>query len=164
MLQHRNNYFGETLPMCRRTNRPIFVVGSPRSGTSILSWCPSKQPNIIPLEESGRIGDLATHLGIYYQIGIARGDDYSLLGSMDIEKAEFFTAFGRTVNDFVLRHRLDLEKKAWRRAAGPSVPDKCFVPRYRSMRRIAHSQKGTAGDKYPRTTQAISEVADPGGP
>jgi hypothetical protein len=80
------------------------------------------------------MGDLATHLGIYYQIGTARGD-YSLLSSMDIEKVEFFSGFGRTVNDLVLRHRLDLDKKGWRRAAGPSVPDKCFVPRYRSRTR-----------------------------
>ena len=80
------------------------------------------------------MGDLATHLGVYYQTGTARGD-YSLLSSMDIEKAQFFAVFGRTVNDFVLRHRLDLDKKAWRRAAGPSVPDNCFVARYRSRTR-----------------------------
>ena len=80
------------------------------------------------------MGDLATHLGVYYKTGTARGD-YSLLSSMDIEKAQFFAAFGRTVNDFVLHHRLDLDKKAWRRAAGPSVPDECFVARYRSRTR-----------------------------
>ena len=120
--------------MSRRTNRPIFVVGSPRSGTSVLTWCLGKHPNIIPLEESGWMGDLATHLGVYYQTGTARGD-YSLLSSMNIEKAKFFAAFGRTVNDFVLGHRLDLDKKAWRRAAGPGVPDNCFVARYRSRTR-----------------------------
>ena len=45
--------------MQHEKNRPIFVVGSPRSGTSILTWCLGQHPNIIPLEESGWMGDFA---------------------------------------------------------------------------------------------------------
>jgi hypothetical protein len=110
-------------------NKPIFVVGSPRSGTSILTWCLGQHPNIIPLEESGWMGDLAIDLAIYYQIGTARGE-YSLLSSMNVEKAEFFAAFGKSINDLILRHRLDLERNRWRHAAGPSIPSHCFVPQY----------------------------------
>ena len=110
-------------------NKPIFVVGSPRSGTSILTWCLGQHPNIIPLEESGWMGDLAIDLAIYYQIGTARGE-YSLLSSMNVEKAEFFAAFGKSINDLILRHRLDLERNRWRCAAGPSIPSHCFVPQY----------------------------------
>jgi hypothetical protein len=62
------------------------------------------------------MGDLATHLGVFHQTGTAR-DEYSCLSSMDIGKAEFFTVFGRTVNDLILRHRVDLDRKSWRRAA-----------------------------------------------
>jgi Sulfotransferase family len=115
-------------------NKPIFVVGSPRSGTSILTWCLGQHPNIIPLEESDWIGDLAINLAIYHQIGIAR-NDYSLLSSMGIESAEFFAVFGKSINDLILRHRLDLDKKRWRNAAGPSIPDYSFVPRYAAKTR-----------------------------
>src|SRR5262249_49939024 len=79
-------------------------------------------------------GDLARHLGVFHLTGTAR-DQYSLLSSMDIGKAEFFSAFGRTVNDLIWRHGLDLDRKSWRRAAGPSVPAKCFVPHYASRTR-----------------------------
>jgi hypothetical protein len=101
-------------------NKPIFVIGSPRSGTSILTWCLGQHPNIIPLEESGWMGDLTVDLAIYYQIGTARGD-YSLLSSMDVKKAEFFTVFGQTINDLILRHRVDLNRKRWQRTAGPNA-------------------------------------------
>src|SRR6266545_4865035 len=115
-------------------NRPIFVVGSPRSGTSVLTWCLGKHPNIIPLEESDWLGKLAVDLAVYYQIGTSRGD-YSLLSSMDLEKAEFFAVFGTSVNDLILHHRVTLERKRWRHAAGPSVPSHSFVPRYTARTR-----------------------------
>jgi hypothetical protein len=115
-------------------NRPIFVVGSPRSGTSILTWCLGQHPNIIPLEESDWVGKLAVDLAVYYQIGTSRGD-YSLLSSMDVEKAEFFAVFGQSINDLILRHRVSLDRKRWRHAAGPSVPDHSFVPRYNAKTR-----------------------------
>jgi hypothetical protein len=115
-------------------NKPIFVVGSPRSGTSILTWCLGKHPNIIPLEESDWLGELAIDLARYYQIGSARGD-YSLLSSMDVEKAEFFAGFGKSINDLILRHRVSFERKRWKRAAGPSVPSDHFVSRFNAKTR-----------------------------
>jgi len=110
-------------------NRPIFVVGSPRSGTSILTWCLGQHPNIVPLEESDWLGDLAVNLALYYQTGTSRGD-YTLLSSIGVEKSEFFSAFGETINDLILRHRVDFEKKRWRCAAGPSIPEDHFVPKF----------------------------------
>src|SRR5438094_8455987 len=92
-------------------NKPIFVVGSPRSGTSILTWCLGQHPNIVPLPESGWMGDFAIDLAIRYQIGAARGDR-SVLSAMDIQSDEFFASFGQTLNDLILRHRKDLERKS----------------------------------------------------
>jgi hypothetical protein len=120
--------------MEERINKPIFIVGSPRSGTSILTWCLGQHPNIIPVEESDWMGDLAIRLAIYYQIGSARGD-YSLLSSMDVEKAEFFAVFGGSINDLILRHRVSLERKRWRHAAGQSVLSDSFASRYKPRTR-----------------------------
>ena len=32
--------------------KPVFIIGSPRSGTSILTWALGQHPNLYPLEET----------------------------------------------------------------------------------------------------------------
>ena len=93
-----------------RLNKPIFVVGSPRSGTSILAWCLGHHPNIFPVPESNWMGDFAVNVGISYQIGAARGI-FSILSAMGISRDEFFSHIGRSINSLVLRHRCDLDRK-----------------------------------------------------
>jgi hypothetical protein len=91
-------------------NKPIFIVGSPRSGTSILTWCLGQHANIFPVPESNWMGEFGLNIAASYQIGIARGDR-TILSAMDISRQEFFANFGRSINDLILRHRLDLERK-----------------------------------------------------
>ena len=91
-------------------NKPIFVVGSPRSGTSILTWCLGQHPNMFPVPESNWMGDFAVSVAIGYQIGAGRGDR-SILSAMDIQDNELFATVGRSINDLILRHRPDLERK-----------------------------------------------------
>src|SRR4029077_11685993 len=112
--------------MHKKRKKPIFVVGSPRSGTSVLTWCLGQHPNIIALEESAGIGDLTIALAICYQRGTALGD-YSLLSAMDVQKEEFFASFGQTINELILRHSVDLERKRWERAAAPNTPRHHFL-------------------------------------
>jgi hypothetical protein len=96
--------------MQRDINKPIFVVGSPRSGTSILTWCLGQHPNIFPVPESSWMGDFAVSIAIGHQIGAARGDR-SILSAMDIQEDELFAMFGEGINNLILRHRKDLERK-----------------------------------------------------
>ena len=96
--------------MQNEINKPIFVVGSPRSGTSILTWCLGQHPNIFPVPESNWMGQFAINVAVDYEVGSARGDR-SLLSGMDIGREEFFANFGRSINDLILSHRLDLERK-----------------------------------------------------
>jgi hypothetical protein len=56
------------------------------------------------------MGDFAIDLAIRYQIGTARGNR-SVLSAMDIEREEFFVRFGQSINDLILNHRKDLERK-----------------------------------------------------
>jgi Sulfotransferase family len=93
-----------------KLNTPVFVVGSPRSGTSILTWCLGHHPNFFPVPESNWLGDFAVNVAVAYEIGAGRGD-YSILSAMDIRDDELFAAFGRTINELIIRHRADLEKK-----------------------------------------------------
>jgi hypothetical protein len=96
--------------MQEQINKPVFVVGSPRSGTSILTWCLGQHPNMFPVPESSWMGDFAVTVAIGYQIGAARGER-SILSAMEIPDAELFAAIGRSINDLILRHRPDLERK-----------------------------------------------------
>src|SRR5258707_5476562 len=96
--------------MPHKTNKPIFVVGSPRSGTSILAWCLGHHPNIFPVPESNWMGDFAVNVAKSYQVGAARGI-LSILSAMDISRDEFFSHIGRSVNSLVLKHRCDLDRK-----------------------------------------------------
>src|SRR5207247_11288735 len=86
-----------------RINKPIFVVGSPRSGTSILAWCLGHHPNLFPVPESNWMGDFAVNVAVAHQIGSARGD-YSILSAMDIRVDEFFAGFGRSINERFVWH------------------------------------------------------------
>ena len=90
-------------------NRPIFVVGSPRSGTSILAWCLGYHPNIFPVPESNWMGDFAVNVARSYEIGAARGI-LSILSAMGISRDEFFSHIGRSINSLVLKHRSDLDR------------------------------------------------------
>jgi hypothetical protein len=111
--------------MQHNINKPIFVVGSPRSGTSILTWCLGHHPNLFPVPESNWIGDFAVNVAIAYQIGVARSD-YSILSAMDIRDDELFAAFGQSINDLILRHRVDLERKRETRSAALKL-DACWL-------------------------------------
>ena len=106
--------------MQNEVNKPIFVVGSPRSGTSILTWCLGHHPNLFPVPESNWMGDFAVNVAIAYQIGAARGD-YSIFTAMDIRDDELFAAFGRSINDLILRHRTNLERKREERSVALKI-------------------------------------------
>jgi hypothetical protein len=88
---------------------PIFIVGSPRSGTSILTWCMGQHPNILPIEESNWMGKLAFDLASCYLLGSAR-QMRSHLGSLGITAEKLLEEFGKTVHDLTLGGREKLER------------------------------------------------------
>jgi len=65
---------------------------------------------MFPVPESSWMGDFAVSIAIGHQIGAARGDR-SILSAMDIREDELFAMFGQGINDLILRHRKDLERK-----------------------------------------------------
>jgi len=60
--------------MQNQGSKPIFVVGSPRSGTSILTWCLGQHPNMFPVPEANWMGNFAVNIAVACEIGAARGD------------------------------------------------------------------------------------------
>ena len=84
------------------TPRPIFIIGSPRSGTSVFTWAVGQHPNLLPIEETSWLARAATDLGVAYSIGSARGER-SHLSAAGISRAEMFELSGRAFNELVVR-------------------------------------------------------------
>lgn len=107
-------------------NKPIFIVGSPRSGTSVLTWCLGQHSNIFVQEESNWIGRFAYQVEIAYRVGTARGER-SQLSALDVGRGDFFQRFGATINSLILEHRTKAEariaaKRKKRDEENPGLP------------------------------------------
>jgi hypothetical protein len=69
--------------MQEEINKPIFVIGAPRSVTSILTWCLGHHPNLFPVPESNWMGDFAVNIALSYPLGTARGYQQEIADQMD---------------------------------------------------------------------------------
>ncbi|WP_188793390.1 sulfotransferase family protein [Dyella nitratireducens] len=92
----------------KQNKGPIFVVGCPRSGTSILTWCLGQHANILPQEESGWLGEFAVSLGVQFKAGTLHGQRSQLI-ALGVDDAAFFQAFGDCTNAMILGHRFRQE-------------------------------------------------------
>ncbi len=85
---------------------PIFVIGSYRSGTSILTWSLGQHSNIFPLEETNWIYRLGVYLDCLHYLGTAHGE-FSNLSSMGITRTKFYESFGNHVHSLLLENRVN---------------------------------------------------------
>src|SRR5437762_6946063 len=103
-------------------NKPIFIVGSPRSGTSILTWCLGQHSNILVQEESDWLGRFALDVEAAYQSGTHRGER-SQLGSLGVQRPEFFNCFGDAIDNLILQHRYERRRIALEEAMATPASD-----------------------------------------
>jgi hypothetical protein len=107
--------------LVERITKPIFIVGSGRSGSTILTWCLGQHPNIIPQEESNWLGPFAIDAAIGYQCGSARGERGQLSANF-IQREEFLATLGESINELILSHRRKFEDANLREQAGWCPP------------------------------------------
>jgi hypothetical protein len=100
-----------------QTARPIFIVSTGRSGSTILTWCLGQHPNIIPQEESNWLGPFAIHAAADHKFGSVRGERGQLSANF-ISRDELLQALGEAINRLLLGHRTRFEDLQLRQAAG----------------------------------------------
>jgi hypothetical protein len=104
-----------------RISRPIFIVSSGRSGSTILTWCLGQHPNIIPQEESNWLGPFAIDAAVGHRRGSLRGERGQLSANF-IERKEFLSLVGNSINELILSHRRKFEDANLRQQAGWDPP------------------------------------------
>lgn len=109
---------------------PVFIVGSPRSGTSILTWCLGQHPNLLGLEESNWMMPFAIDVAVAFRRGSARGER-SQFSSMGISRDRLMRDLGACVNRLIIDHRFAFEELATQRAGsgGPEIHEAFKITR-----------------------------------
>ena len=107
--------------LVERITKPIFIVGSGRSGSTILTWCLGQHPNILPQEESDWLGPFAIDAAVGYERGTARGE-WGQLSANFIQRDELLSCLGEAINGLILSHRGQFENAALRERAGRYPP------------------------------------------
>lgn len=92
---------------CIENRDPIFVVGSPRSGTSIFAWCLGQHPNIVNLPETNWLARLGEHVEDLYRLGTINGK-YSHLSAIEMPKNAFYAQFGEGIDRLIQVTNCDL--------------------------------------------------------
>jgi hypothetical protein len=80
--------------------KPIFIIGAPRSGTSITTWALGQHPNIQPMPETAWIASLAVGAHLSHGKGSERGR-FSHLSNVEFPLASFMARIGEAVDAIV---------------------------------------------------------------
>jgi hypothetical protein len=146
-----------TVPAFDASIKPIFIIGAPRSGTSITSWALGQHPNIQVIPESaGWIAALAIGAYLSYGYGTARGR-HSHLSNAPYELAHFMRRVGESAHAITLDcfeercHRLYGDFRNNARLAVPEGSD----PASFQVRRGADEKKDRWVDATPFNTGFI---------
>jgi hypothetical protein len=90
----------QSSPVLDKFVRPIFIIGAPRSGTSITTWVLGQHPNIQPMPETSWIAAMAAGSYTSYTYGASRGR-LSHLSNVELAPAAFMRRVGEAIDAIV---------------------------------------------------------------
>lgn len=90
----------KTTPVFATSPRPIFIIGAPRSGTSITTWVVGQLPNVQTMPETSWIAALAGGAYTSYGYGASRGR-FSHLSNVHYELPYFMRRMGEAIDNVV---------------------------------------------------------------
>lgn len=121
------------------TPRPIFIIGSYRSGTSVLTWSIGQHPNILPLPETNWMARAVRDLEGWFKAGTANGQ-YTHFGWAGWDQEAFYAHMGRYLADLVRSSALQRVYKQsqgrYGRPVDPNAPasEREHADRFRHLR------------------------------
>lgn len=80
--------------------RPVFIIGAPRSGTSVTTWALGQHPNIQPMPETGWIASMGVGAFLSWRKGSERGR-FSHLSNVDYPLQPFLERIGESIDRIV---------------------------------------------------------------
>ena len=92
--------------------RPVFIIGSPRSGTSVLTWALGQHPNLLLTEESNWLGSFAIEAAGAHAQGSARALR-SQLSALGIARSDFLSGLGDAIDRMIIGGRAHLEAASY---------------------------------------------------
>lgn len=87
-------------PRFERSIRPIFIIGAPRSGTSITTWAVGQLPNVQTMPETSWIAPMSTAAHLAFGYGSSRGR-YSHLSNVAYPHRHFMRRMGEAIDAIV---------------------------------------------------------------
>lgn len=81
--------------------KPVFIIGSYRSGTSVLTWAFGQHPNLMPLPETNWMARAAQDFDRWYDLG-AFNEKFSHFGWAGWSRDEFYRYQGNYLSDMIL--------------------------------------------------------------